>query len=193
MILTFIYALLEWSAQVLRHEFHRDVRVCRYKPSLDTESLLAVGTQHGICLWDTTQRLTPLFEVTKVNDVAIYPKRQYKDETQSGTCIFLQTPTPVTAIDWFPPTRAVTKKVVAHQTIVNEFIFTDMFVSGGTEDHRVMVWQLLPPKNGSHRLSAENCNYNWQCVQVLDRKNGGIQALSFSPNGHYLAVFTTYV
>jgi WD40 repeat protein len=190
------FNFLEWSAQVLRHEFHRNIQVCKYKPSSANDSILAVGTERGICLWDTTQRLTPFFESVDENrkfareedDIFLRPKRQYKDETQNGACVFLRTSTPVTTIDWFPPTHAVTKKVIAHQQIVDDVIYTDMFVSGGINDHRVMIWQLIPPANESR--STESWNYDWQCVQILNRKNGGIKSLAFSPNGRYLAVFT---
>jgi WD40 repeat protein len=169
--------------------------VCKYKPSTANDSILAVGTEHGICLWDTHQRLTPFFESHDENrtftheedDVNLRPKRQYKDETQNGACVFLRTSTPVTTIEWFPPSYAITKKVIDHEHVVDDVIYTDMFVSGSTQDHRVMIWQLIPPAN---RVSADTWNYDWRCVQILDRKNGGIKSLAFSPNGHYLAVFT---
>ncbi len=180
---------------MLRHEFHKNVRVCKHKPSITSESILAVGTENGICLWDTTQRLTPLFESRDEDqeyedeNIFIRPKRQYKDETQNGVCVFLKTSSPVTTIEWFPPSIASTRKVIAHEQIVEDIIYPNMFVSGSTSDHRVMIWQLVPPAHTS-RTSVQNWNYNWRCVQVLDRKNGGIKAMAFSPNGKYLAVFT---
>ncbi|KAL0491375.1 aladin [Acrasis kona] len=179
----------QWSPQVLQHEFHRDVRVCRYKPGPIDQSVLAVGTRHGICLWDTTQRLTPLLQQ--------HASRQPKDQTQYGACIFLKTSAPVTTLDWFPARNQVlTETMLSHEVSDLDQISQDTFVSASEHDHRVFIWQLMPRPIITHSDYEQNenlqqvWNHDWRCVRVLNKWNGGIKAVSFSPNGHLLAVFT---
>jgi WD40 repeat protein len=50
-------------------------------------------------------------------------------------------------------------------------------VVGSLKDHRILLWSL-----------DENKKWNYKFITKL---NGGISTLGFSPNGRYLASFTT--
>jgi aladin len=150
----------EWKAQVLRHDFHRDIRVIRYKPYPQGSTTLAVACRHGICLWELNQRLTMF---SKQN----LPQEILRDETQNGVCIFLQTSCPVTSLEWFP------HKIKRNSDPYNQL----KFASASEYDHRVAIWEYDASKQKWGR---------WH----LSRFNGGIRGLAFSPNGKYLAVFT---
>jgi len=100
--------LEEWSNQVLRHDFHRKISTMKYKPTnKPNESILAVGCEHGIVLWDVNRRLN----------------ENIKDVTRNGICIFLQTNSHVTSLDWSKDGQ--------------------ILASSGLNDHSIRLWRFM--------------------------------------------------
>jgi aladin len=90
----------------------------------------------------------------------------FRDETQNGVCIFLKADYPVSYLEWFP-------RAYRAPDPDNEL----KFVSASEMDHRVTVWK--------YSSKDESWSHFY-----LNRMNGAVRGLAFSPNGRYLAVFT---
>lgn len=74
-----------WTKQVIRHEFHREITSIKWRPN--SESVLAVACKYGICLWDISKRIGGVV-----------------GEEQRGVCVYLRVSgfEPISHIEWSP-------------------------------------------------------------------------------------------
>lgn len=169
----------KWSNHVLRHDFHRDIQVMKWKPQ--SENILAVGCRHGVCLWDIKRRIGGAVGSTEQTGVMMFLKHDvhgYQSMLMNlgednGDDMMRREMPGIDDLDWYPLAKHIT-----------------MFACCSRKDHRVIVWHMIRRKSSSSDGGDSSLFTPEWHKSFITRFNGGIRSLGFSPNGQFLAVFT---
>lgn len=155
----------DWSAQVLRHEFHRDIQAVKWRPTI-TDSEIAVACKYGICLWDLEKKIELPPQTSVKNAVAQVVAAKIKFDAKSveqlGVCTFLRVPDfdNISCITW---SKDGTKLIVGSHT-----------------DHRIVIWE--------QDAKSKLWKYSFRV-----KFDGGCNGLVLSPDGSFLVSYSKYV